>query len=170
RPAGPAVDDQADEHDLLEGVAGELGVDGDGEQQHRAGQLHRPGPHRPADRQRDGGQCGDVADQVGPADVLAEEGEAGVGPFEPPHAGVRAAHQARPLPAAGSAAAPTAAIRSTYLAMTSTSRLTVPPAAVRPRVVSSRVVGIRLTVKAASSTEATVRLTPSTAIEPFSAT
>src|SRR3954470_12672968 len=60
--------------------------------------------------------------------------------------------------------------RSTYFAMTSTSRLTRSPTPLRPKVVSPRVVGIRETPKASSPTCATVRETPSTVIEPFSTT
>src|SRR5205085_8710341 len=65
--------------------------------------------------------------------------------------------------------------RSTYFAITSTSRLTGSPGARRPIVVSRRVVGMRLTSNqgAASSTSLTaltVSETPSTAIDPFSTT
>ena len=56
---------------------------------------------------------------------------------------------------------------STYLARTSTSRLTVRPGAAAPSVVRSSVSGISDTSKAWSSTAETVRDTPSTAIEPF---
>ncbi len=42
---------------------------------------------------------------------------------------------------------PLPSIRSTYLAMTSTSRLTGSPGCLMPSVVSARVVGMRLTVK-----------------------
>src|SRR5262249_49768249 len=59
---------------------------------------------------------------------------------------------------------------STYLAITSTSRLTGSPTALRPSVVSLRVVGIRPTEKLSAPTAATVSETPSTAIEPFSTT
>src|SRR5207253_11007220 len=58
--------------------------------------------------------------------------------------------------------------RSTYLANTSTSRLTSSPAVSSLRVVSASVCGIRATAKPSSSSAATVRETPSTAIEPFS--
>src|SRR5439155_3975635 len=58
--------------------------------------------------------------------------------------------------------------RSTYFASTSTSRFTGSPGSTRPSVVTSSVCGIRATVKRWSSTAATVRLTPSTATEPFS--
>ena len=60
--------------------------------------------------------------------------------------------------------------RSTYLAMTSTSRLTRSPGPLRPSVVTSAVWGMTATVKPSSSTSTTVRLTPSTVIEPFSTT
>ena len=56
---------------------------------------------------------------------------------------------------------------STYLASTSTSRLTIAPGPTRPRLVRCRVSGIRETVKDASSMSATVSETPSTATEPF---
>jgi hypothetical protein len=55
----------------------------------------------------------------------------------------------------------------------STSRFTCSPGVRRPRVVSFRVVGMRATVNAASApsrTSTTVSDTPSTAIDPFSAT
>ena len=60
--------------------------------------------------------------------------------------------------------------RSTYLATTSTSRLTVSPGARTPSVVCAKVVGINATVKASGATSTTVSETPSTAIEPFSTT
>ena len=59
---------------------------------------------------------------------------------------------------------------STYLAMTSTSRLTGRARACGPSVVSSRVVGMRLTVNQSWPTSTTVSETPSTVIEPFSTT
>ena len=49
------------------------------------------------------------------------------------------------LPACSASRAPSS--RSTYLAMTSTSRLTGSPGCLRPSVVRARVVGMRLTVK-----------------------
>ena len=68
-----------------------------------------------------------------------------------------------------------AVIRSTYLASTSTSRLTGSPGARSPRVVPVSVVGIRLTPNQCSSapgadTPVTVRETPLTVMEPFSTT
>src|SRR5690606_19708688 len=122
------------------------------EQQEGPGELHRPGPDGAADRQRHGGQGGEVAEQVGPAHVLAEQGEPGVGPLQPRRS--RAVHRAPP--------ARSPSRLSTYLATMSTSRLTRVPASAKPRVVSRRVVGIRLTVKESSVRAATVRLTPST--------
>ncbi len=59
---------------------------------------------------------------------------------------------------------------STYLAIRSTSRLTARPGAARPSVVRSSVSGMSDTAKPRWSTSVTVRLTPSTAIEPFSTT
>ena len=59
---------------------------------------------------------------------------------------------------------------STYLASTSTSRLTDRPGAAAPRLVRSSVSGISETEKPSPSTSATVSDTPSTAIEPFSTT
>ena len=64
---------------------------------------------------------------------------------------------------------------STYLAITSTSRLTWLPGCSRPSVVSSSVVGIRLTSNHGSGPAVppspdTVRLTPSTVTEPLSTT
>ena len=59
---------------------------------------------------------------------------------------------------------------STYLASTSTSRLTGVPAAAAPRVVRSSVSGISDTENVSAVTRATVSETPSTAIEPFSTT
>src|SRR5581483_3308985 len=53
--------------------------------------------------------------------------------------------------------------RSTYFAVTSTSRLTRSPASLCPRVMTA-------TVNPSPSTSTTVRLTPSTAIDPFSTT
>src|SRR5207237_3877235 len=61
----------------------------------------------------------------------------------------------------------TASDRCTYLPITSVSMLTACPAASRPSVVTASVCGISITSKAASSTDATVRLTPSTATEPW---
>ena len=58
--------------------------------------------------------------------------------------------------------------RSTYLATISTSRLTAPPACFEPSVVCSKVYGITATVNRESRTPVTVRLTPSTAMKPFS--
>src|SRR5690606_40365185 len=57
--------------------------------------------------------------------------------------------------------------RSTYLTVTSTSRLTRSPGPLRPSVVTSAVWGMTAAVKPSSSTSTTVRLTPSTAIEPL---
>src|SRR5207344_2997114 len=57
---------------------------------------------------------------------------------------------------------------STYFASTSTSRLTARSRAPGPRVVTSMVWGISATVNASGSRSATVRLTPSTAMLPFS--
>src|SRR5439155_9418576 len=59
---------------------------------------------------------------------------------------------------------------STYFANTSTSRFTTRPGAASPSVVRSSVSGMSDTVKPSPSTSATVRETPSTAIEPFSTT
>jgi len=57
------------------------------------------------------------------------------------------------------------------LAITSTSRLNrVARLLLMPSVVSSRVVGIRLTVNQSAAASTTVRLMPSTVIEPFSTT
>src|SRR5262249_8807749 len=63
-----------------------------------------------------------------------------------------------------------ASSRSTYFAKTSTSRLTGSPGALVPSVVTASVCGMTATSKlpAASSRDATVRLMPSTVIEPFS--
>src|SRR5690606_19489270 len=58
--------------------------------------------------------------------------------------------------------------RSTYFTVTSTSRLTRSPGPLRPSVVTSAVWGMTAAVNPSSSTSTTVRLTPSTAIEPFS--
>ncbi len=60
--------------------------------------------------------------------------------------------------------------RSAYLAMTSTSRFTGSPTPLWPRVVTAAVCGMTATVKPSSSTSTTVRLMPSTVIEPFSTT
>src|SRR5207302_11027562 len=59
---------------------------------------------------------------------------------------------------------------STYFAITSTSRLTGAPTATRPSVVTSSVVGIRLTASESPSIQDTVSDTPSTVIDPFSTT
>src|SRR5262249_28008464 len=59
-------------------------------------------------------------------------------------------------------------IRSTYLAMISNSRFTVSPAAARFRFVFSNVCGIIAMSSTGGLTTATVRLMPSTAMEPFS--
>src|SRR2546423_1334706 len=59
---------------------------------------------------------------------------------------------------------------STYLAITSTSRLTGAPISLCPNVVSASVVGIRLTANSRSSTEVTVNEIPSTVIEPLCTT
>ena len=58
--------------------------------------------------------------------------------------------------------------RSTTFPSTSASRLTSSPGSSRPRVVTASVCGISATSKPSSSKAATVRETPSTAIEPFS--
>ncbi len=61
--------------------------------------------------------------------------------------------------------------RSTYLASTSTSRLTGSPGALAPSVVTARVCGMTATSKrVVDASAATVRLMPSTVIEPFSTT
>src|SRR5690606_10935892 len=60
-------------------------------------------------------------------------------------------------------------MRSTYLAITSTSMLTRSPGWRVPSVVTANVCGMRATSKPESVTPATVRLTPSTATEPFPA-
>src|SRR5207249_2354388 len=58
--------------------------------------------------------------------------------------------------------------RSTYFASTSTSTFTGSPRSARPSVVTSSVCGTSATVKRVPSSAATVRLTPSTATDPFS--
>src|SRR5205085_5604576 len=57
---------------------------------------------------------------------------------------------------------------STYLARISTSRLTTSPGTLECSVVALSVCGMSATLKAPSCTPATVRLTPSTATDPFS--
>src|SRR5207244_6323966 len=57
--------------------------------------------------------------------------------------------------------------RSAYLASRSTSRLTWSPGRRRPRVVTSAVCGMTATVKPSSRVSTTVRLQPSTAMEPL---
>src|SRR5690606_34723154 len=64
---------------------------------------------------------------------------------------------------------PAPSMRSTYLAITSTSMLTRSPGFRAPSVVTASVWGIRATSNPVSVTPATVRLTPSTATDPFSA-
>ena len=59
--------------------------------------------------------------------------------------------------------------RCRYLATTSTSRLTLPPCSSDPSVVRSSVSGINETSNVSSPRPETVRLTPSTAIEPRAA-
>ena len=59
---------------------------------------------------------------------------------------------------------------STYLAITSTSRLTVSPGSLTPSVVRLSVSGMRLTSNQSSPIAETVRLMPSTAMEPLCAT
>ena len=61
-----------------------------------------------------------------------------------------------------------ASSRSTYLAMTSTSRLTRVPAFASRRFVTCRVYGMSATEKAPSSIPHTVSEMPSTETEPFS--
>ena len=56
---------------------------------------------------------------------------------------------------------------STYLAMTSTSRLTTSPGCLKPNVVRARVSGIRLTVNDSGPTSTTVNEMPSTVMEPL---
>src|SRR5690606_28673739 len=58
--------------------------------------------------------------------------------------------------------------RSTYLASTSTSTLSASPGSRLPNVVTDNVCGMSATSRPDSSTSATVRLTPSSVIEPFS--
>src|SRR4029079_15825068 len=60
--------------------------------------------------------------------------------------------------------------RSTYFAITSASRFTVSPTRFVPRVVTASVCGITATEHASACTAATVRLTPSTAIDPLCTT
>src|SRR5680860_1080783 len=60
--------------------------------------------------------------------------------------------------------------RSRYFAITSASMLTRSPGPRTPRTVTSNVCGIKAISNQSSPTAVTVRLTPSTAIEPFSAT
>src|SRR5690606_37589372 len=160
RPAVPPVDGEPRDDHLFERVADQVGVDRDHEEQERAGELDGPGPQGAADRQRHGGQGREVADQVGPADMLTEQREPGVGPLQPCAAG--AAHRIPPTRSPSR--------RSTYLARVSTSMLTFVPTVANPRVVACSVVGIRLTVNEESVQAATVRLTPSTAMDPFSTT
>src|SRR5690606_32614671 len=57
--------------------------------------------------------------------------------------------------------------RSTYLARRSVSMFTRSPTWREPRVVTSRVWGMRATLKRSGSTSTRVRLTPSTATEPL---
>ena len=78
--------------------------------------------------------------------------------------GVRGAH-ARPR-----AAIAALAWRSTYLATMSSSRFTWSPTRVVPRVVTVSVCGITAIENESTLTSATVRLIPSTAIDPFSQT
>src|SRR5690606_36578221 len=146
-PLPEAVDRQQAEQDLLERVAGDVRADGGGEQQDGAGELDRPGPDGLAHGEHHGRQGADVADQIGPPHRQTEDLDRCVRP----------AHRA-----------PTSL--STYFAITSTSMFTRSPGCRSPRVVSLSVVGMRLTPKLPSSTVVTVRLIPSTAIEPFSAT
>src|SRR5579875_2226864 len=91
-----------------------------------------------------------------------------------PYAGRRpgGAHVGRPSSAAprGRVPAYAPASRSTYFAITSISRLTKVPAATRPSVVTAAVCGITDTPNRHAPTDATVRLTPSTAMAPFSTT
>src|SRR5438128_1406470 len=61
----------------------------------------------------------------------------------------------------------TLSTRSTYFPITSISRLTLRPGLRAPRVVRSSVCGISMISKAPASRAATVRLTPSTATEPW---
>ena len=61
-----------------------------------------------------------------------------------------------------------ASSRSTYFASTSTSRLTGWPTSRNPRLVTPRVCGMTATVNESGPSAATVRLTPSTVIEPLS--
>ena len=78
--------------------------------------------------------------------------------------GVRAAHRGAPVPSGRYADTS----RSTYLAITSTSRLTRSPGRLVPSVVTSAVCGMIATVKPSSRGCTIVRLTPSTVTEPFS--
>src|SRR6185437_2245148 len=59
---------------------------------------------------------------------------------------------------------------STYLAITSTSRFTSAPGSLAPSVVRLSVSGMRLTSNQSSPTAETVRLTPSTVMEPLCTT
>src|SRR4029453_18934504 len=60
--------------------------------------------------------------------------------------------------------------RSTYLAIRSASRFTAAPCSLYPRVVTASVCGMTATSKASSPSDATVRLIPSIATEPFRTT
>src|SRR5438552_12853971 len=74
------------------------------------------------------------------------------------------------LPDQGSTAVRARSSRSTYLPTRSDSRLTLPPRAIEPRLVTSSVCGMIETEKPISSNAVTVRLMPLTQIEPFSIT
>src|SRR5690606_5717734 len=155
-PLGEAPGGDEHDDDLLAGAAGEVGGREGGEEDEAGEELGGPGPQGAAPAEREGQQADHVADHVGPLDVLAEDGE---------RLGVQPVHRPSPLPRARSPI-----MRSTYLAMTSTSRLTGSPGCLRPSVVRSRVVGMRLTVKKSGPASTTVRLMPSTVMEPFSTT
>src|SRR5262249_21356480 len=93
--------------------------------------------------------------QRDPGGVPADRGAGG-------RAGARAGVQ---LLAGGHRAPPSSF--STYLAMTSTSRLTSSPGWRKPSVVRLSVSGMRLTSNQVALSAETVRLTPSTATEPL---
>src|SRR5262249_35229312 len=116
--------------------------------------AHRVGPVRVVEAARSAADARPVG-AADPVDVAP--------PVEGAQPTVRdGRHGLRHLPAPSS--------RSTYFARTSTSRLTGSPTVVPPSVVSASVVGISPTSNQPGPTAVTVRLPPSTATEPFSAT
>src|SRR5450631_504488 len=166
-PPPPAIDAGDDKEDLPAGLTVERLVlrsheghsEEDREQQHVADDPDRPCPDPPLHSPDRRGKTEPVPDDLAPEDRLSEDAQLGV------KDALDNAHTVGSVIVAGWVSS-----RSTYLAITSTSRLTRSPTPLCPNVVSSSVVGMSETEKVSSVSAETVSETPSMVIEPFSTT